>query len=284
MKNKISVFGSSGFIGTEYCKLFPDEVIKIPREDMISKSNNILYFISTNHNYNVFSDVHLDIDTNLNTLMDVLENCKENKNVTFNFISSWFVYGKIDDLPAKEDSHCNPKGFYSITKRAAEQLLISYCETFGIKYRIIRLCNVYGSSDAKVSEKKNALQHLTSEVIKGRDINLYDGGENIRDFMHVEDICRAINLIVKNSLINDIINVGSGIPHKFIDMMSYIKNKTSSKSKFISVEAPRFHKVVQVQDMYLNVDKLKSLGFEPKYDIWNGLDILMSNMKERINE
>lgn len=284
MKNKTSVFGSTGFVGSEYCRLFPEQVVKIQRESRVPQSDDILYLVSTNHNYNVFSDVHLDIDTNLNLLMDVLENCKKNKDITFNFVSSWFVYGKSGDLPAKEDSHCNPKGFYSITKRAAEQLLISYCETFEIEYRIIRLCNVYGPADTKVSKKKNALQYLTNRIVKGESVDLYDGGENIRDFLHIEDVCRAINLIIKNSPKNDIINVGSGIPHKFIDMMSYVKNKTGSESVFTFVKPPRFHKVVQVQDMYLNIDKLKDLGFKPKYNIWKGLDMLIDNMKEKTNE
>tara|TARA_Y100000034_G_scaffold29198_1_gene35167 strand:+ start:930 stop:1787 length:858 start_codon:yes stop_codon:yes gene_type:complete len=284
MKGKISVFGSTGFIGTEFCRLFPGQVIEIGRESRVPKTSDILYLASTNHNYNVFSDVHLDINTNLNVLVDVLENCKENKDITFNFVSSWFVYGKTDDLPAKEDSYCNPKGFYSITKRTAEQLLVSYCETFGIKYRIIRLCNVYGSSDTKVSKKKNALQYLTGEITSGRDVNLYDGGENIRDFMHVEDVCRAMKLIIKESPTNDIINVGSGNPYKFIDIMSYVKDKTGSKSAFISVDPPEFHKVVQVQDMYLNVDKLKNLGFKPRYNIWDGLDVLINSTKEQKNE
>ena len=97
---------------------------------MIKKIN--VYFISTVDNYNVHTDMHIDINTNLNVLMDVLKSFRESSpDAVFNFISSWFVYGNVP-LPAKEDSHCNPRGFYSITKRAAEQMLISYCETFGL--------------------------------------------------------------------------------------------------------------------------------------------------------
>ena len=109
MKDKISVFGSTGFIGSEYCSLYEDEISRIERNNYISKSDEILYFISTIDNYNVFADPFLDIDTNLSVLIETLENCKDRENVVFNFISSWFVYGKTDDLPAKEESYCNPK-------------------------------------------------------------------------------------------------------------------------------------------------------------------------------
>ena len=279
----LSVYGGTGFIGSAYCNIFPEEVIPIPRAQKAPETNNILYFISTTHNYNVFEDPYLDINTNLNLLVSVLEECKDKykEDVVFNFVSSWFVYGKTEDLPASESSFCDPLGFYSITKRAAEQLLVSYCETFGIKYRIIRLCNVYGASDTKVSKKKNALQYLINGILNNENINLYDGGENIRDFMHVSDVARAINLVIKKSPINDIINVGSGKPFKLIDIMSYVKEKTNSKSNFISIEPPEFHKIVQVKDMYLNVKKLDNLGFKPKYTIWDGLDMLIKSTKEK---
>jgi nucleoside-diphosphate-sugar epimerase len=284
IKSDVSVFGSTGFIGNIFCELYSNEANIIPREQREPETNNILYFISTIHNYNIFDSPHLDIETNLSLLIDVLEECKNKENVIFNFISSWFVYGKTEDQPANENSTCNPKGFYSITKRTAEQLLISYCETFGINYRILRLCNVYGETDTKVSKKRNALQNLIGELIYDKDIYLYDGGENIRDFMHVEDVCRAIKLCIDAAPLNEITNIGSGNPYKFKDIILYAKNAIGSNSTLHSCEAPEFHKTVQVKDMYLDVTKLKNMGFVQKYTIWEGLDILINNLKEVLNE
>ena len=276
-----SVYGSNGFIGSEYCNLFNNH-IPILREQDEPETNDLLYFISTTHNYHVFDDMTLDVDTNLIKLLNVLKSCrtKYDKDFTFNFISSWFVYGKTDDLPAKEDSVCNPKGFYSITKRAAEQLIISYCETFDIKYRILRLCNVYSDYDKKSSKQRNALQYLITEVVKGNDINLYNRGENIRDFLHVKDACRAIKLTIgSDKTINNTINIGSGVPTKFIDVMNYVKNKTNSPSNFNFIDPPHFHKVVQVRDMYLETSFLKSLGFIQSIDIYEGVDKLIENIQ-----
>jgi nucleoside-diphosphate-sugar epimerase len=275
----ISVYGSTGFIGSHYCDLYNDNVIRINRNTRDPQSKDILYFISTVTNYNVFDNPHLDINTNLNVLVETLESCRKkyNSDFVFNFISSWFVYGKTNDLPASENSHCNPKGFYSITKRAAEQILISYCETYNIKYRILRLSNVYGTKDNKASKQKNAFLYLAKEVIQNRDIKLYNEGKNIRDFLHVSDACNGINLVISKGHTNEIYNIGSGQPNNFIETMSYVKAKSKSISKFEFISPPEFHKVVQIQDMFLDTTKLKQLGFQQRISIWNGLDEIINN-------
>ena len=274
----ISLYGATGFIGKAFHNNYPEETIAIAREQREPESDNVLYMISTVDNYNVYKDPYLDINTNLNVLIQTLEKCKDKPDLVFNFVSSWFVYGKTNDLPATEETYCNPKGFYSITKRAAEQLLISYCETFGINYRIFRLCNVYGESDSKVSKKRNAMQYLINEIANDRDVNLYDGGENIRDYMYVGDVARAIYHCTKSAPINQIINIGSGRPTKIKDIMLYAKKKLNSKSNFNSIEAPDFHKVVQIKNMFLDNTKLKNLGFEEKFDLWSGVDMIIESM------
>ena len=75
--SKLSVYGSTGFIGGTFCDLYSDEVIKIPREERKPKSKDIIYFISTTTNSHVFNDLHIDVDTNLTVLTDVLEHCED---------------------------------------------------------------------------------------------------------------------------------------------------------------------------------------------------------------
>jgi nucleoside-diphosphate-sugar epimerase len=272
---KIDLFGGTGFIGSNYSKLYPDSTHIHDREDNVPVSNNVLYMISTTHNYHVFDDIHKDVDTNLTKLLKVLTNCKD-KDIVFNFVSSWFVYGDVE-LPAKEDSNCKPKGFYSITKKCAEDLIISYCDTFKIKYRILRLCNVYGGDDLGVSKQKNALQYLIGEIKNNRDIKLYYDGQFIRDYMHVYDVCSAINLCINSVEYNQIINIGSGIPQNFREIIDFIFEETKSTSKIIPIDAADFHKIVQVKDMYMDTAKLKNLGFVQNISIEDGMRKLLGN-------
>ena len=149
----------SGFIGSHFLSLYKDN-LKISREERKPLTKDILYLISTVHNYHIYDDMNLDVNTNLKVLCEVLENCKE-KDITINFISSWFVYGKSEKLPVKETDICFPSGFYSITKKCAEDLLISFCQTFKINYRIIRLCNVLGANDKGASRKKKCINMVS---------------------------------------------------------------------------------------------------------------------------
>lgn len=279
--NKINVFGGTGFIGGRFSKKYPNIVILNERNDYIPKTNNILYFISTVDNYNIHKNLHIDIDTNLNVLMNVIGNIDKNSDTIINFVSSWFVYGQNEKIPFKEDDlSCNPTGFYSITKRCAEQLLISYCNTFGIKYRIFRLANVIGEGDIKISKKKNALQFLIKEVVNNKDIELYYGGEVLRDYIYVDDVCDAIYHCMNYSPENQIINIGNGKPYKLLDIINKSIIKSESTSKIININPTHFHNVVQVKNSYLDITKLDSYGFKCKYTIDDILDNLINYYKE----
>jgi nucleoside-diphosphate-sugar epimerase len=265
---KISVYGSSGFIGGTFCNLFSEDVIKIPRDQRKPESKNILYLISTISNYNVFDNLNLDVDTNLTVLLDTLQYCKDN-DLIFNYVSTGFVYGP-DIVYAKEDDPCDPRGFYSITKRTAEQLLISFCNTFDVKYRIMRIANVYGQ-DKTVSSKKNVLGFLIRLMKENKPITLYDDGMQLRDYMHVTDICKALKLVIDDGEINSIYNIASGNALPFREIIETVKKILRSESELISVETPKFNKIAQAKNFALNADKLKSLGFKPEIDLYSGL-------------
>jgi nucleoside-diphosphate-sugar epimerase len=181
-------------------------------------------------------------------------------------------------LPAKETSVCNPRGFYSITKKCAEDLLISFCETYKLKYRILRLCNVYGLGDEGTSKKKNALQYLLEEIKNNKSIQLYYDGNFIRDYMNIRDVCKAIYLCINdNTTVNQIINIGSGVPQKFGEIIRFAIKEAKSASSVTSVYPPDFHKQVQVKDMYLDVTKLSKLGFKQEINIFDGVREILSS-------
>ena len=286
---EINVFGGFGFVGSEYCRIAEHVLVKNFRDNYTVRSNQCVYFISTVDNYNIHVDSTLDIETNLITLMKVLDNyrdyIKKNK-VTgcFNFISSWFVYGQDSGFGEgsrgiKETDPCEPKGFYSITKRCAEQLLISYCETFDLNYRILRLANVLGPQDKKVSAKKNAVQYLLGELAANRPVDLYDSGYFYRDYIDVRDCARAIDLVVNQGELNSIYNIGNGKPIIFRDIIRYARDAMDSGSEIRTIEQKEFHKKVQSsRSFYMDNTKIKELGYRQYFKTYETIDSIIQNI------
>ena len=285
MSEKISVYGSTGFIGTAFCDSSPDEVIRVDRQRNEPPTRKILYLISTVDNYNVFGNPYLDVETNITKLLDVLTACKRKyqNNFEFNFVSSWFVYGKRNyrkyPLPCRENDPCFPAGFYSITKRTAEELLISFCETYGIKYRIFRLTNIIGYRDQKASAKKNAIIYMMKKLQNNEPVELYDNGTPVRDFMHIDDCIDALNVCMSNEdSLNQIINISNNDPVTILRFMEYAKAKFGSTSEFKSVPTPEFHKTVQIKNMILDNQKLRSYGYTPRNCLEDAIDMIVEEM------
>ena len=269
----ISVFGGTGFVGSEYCRQNPEDTI-IDRDSDTPKDSDVLYFISTVDNYNVYKDPFLDIDTNLTKLVRVLEECKKQKVNTFNFISSWFVYGMNNKLPVKESDHCDPMGFYSITKHAAEKLIQSYCKTFDMNYRILRLGNVIGENATKVSLQRNALQQIIKDLIDGEEVKLYNKGTDIRDFIDVKDCARAIKCCIDNGNPNEIYNISNGEGNTILDLVNHSLTFFETKSNIHYIDPPNFHKKVQAKDMIMDVSKLKECGYTQSIDVKDTIETI----------
>jgi nucleoside-diphosphate-sugar epimerase len=270
---KVSVFGASGFVGSHFCTLFPELAQAEPRDAESPAHDEILYLISTTHNYHVYDNLEIDIDTNLKRLMRVLERCRD-RDFTLNFVSSWFVYGTQTELPAEESAVCRPQGFYSITKKCAEDLLASFCRTFHKRYRILRLSNVYGPGD-RFSKRKNALQYLIQRLVRNEPVELYAAGTPVRDYLYVDDVCRALELCTRTAPLGEITNIGSGTPARLGDLIYYCRDRLGSKSEITSIDPPEFHRTVQAHDFWLDTTRLKRLGFRPEVDIYAGLDRVM---------
>ena len=258
----VNLFGN-GFIGSYYSKHY-DTVVN-SRNDLIPRFKDVLYTISTVTNSSIEANPYIDIETNLITLMRVLENWRGRyRGGVFNFVSSWFVYGNTE-LPAREDSVCNPVGIYSITKHAAERLLDAYCTQFDLRYRIIRLANVVGAGDHKAGQSKNVFNYLIKEAKYNRPVHLFFNGEMTRDYIHIHDACEAIHRIVSTGDVNATYNVGNGISTSMNEVLRLARSFGSSSSITLIDEPPPYH--FYIKDMVLDNTKLLGLGYRPSYTV-----------------
>lgn len=262
----VTVFGGTGYIGRRFCELYSAQAQ--PRDALIPSGNKILYLISTTHNHHLATNPYIDIDTNLTHLMRVLESSRRVPDVEFNFVSSWFVYGAVG-RPADERTPCDPQGFYSITKRAAEQLLMAYCQHHKIPWRIMRLCNVIGDRDHNSGPNKNVLQRMIEDCRSHRDIQLINNGDFLRDYLHRDDVCDAIDMVISQGDRDRIYNIGSGNSIRFRQALEYIQTQTVSRSRIINQQ--RF----DVVDCLLDCSRLTKLGWRPTRTWQQAIDSML---------
>lgn len=245
----------------------------------------IYHCASTVDNYNILNDPYLDVRTNINGTIHLLELCKNlPKKPKFIYLSTFFVYGNQFDktkIPINEDSPTDPLAIYPATKLCAENIIKIYSRLYGIPYLIFRFTNVYGEKEDYDNKKKGALNYLIMAAIKGIDLNLYEGGNFYRDYIHVEDVVSALKFL-EQRVTNDLYLIGYGEKVLFKDIFNYIFQKTASKSLVKSINPPKFHKVVGIKNFVSDIAKIKKAGWSPRIDYRSGVDRVIQRYKTLI--
>jgi dTDP-L-rhamnose 4-epimerase len=114
-------------------------------------------------------------------------------------------------VPTREDDTIRPASIYAATKFAQEELVRVACEALSIDYAILRLQNVYGEGQSLKNPYTGILSIFSTRIRRGLDLPIFEDGNETRDFVHVEDVARAMHAcLVSSDPINQIINVGSG--------------------------------------------------------------------------
>ncbi len=234
----------------------------------------IFHCASTVHNYHVLTDCHIDVMTNIEGTINLLEQCKNFKEKPrIIFPSTFFVYGNEYDnsnKPINEESKTDPLALYPATKLCAEQIIKLYSRLYDIPYTICRFTNVYGIGEKYDDPKKAWLNYFIMGAIKGQKANIYNGGNFLRDYIYIEDVIDAL-IFIEQKQINDTFLVGFGKPVKFMDMIDYVLEHTGNKIKVGTIDPPAFHQAVGIKNFVADTKKINSLGWKAKIDYKEGL-------------
>ncbi|MEA1926141.1 MAG: dTDP-glucose 4,6-dehydratase [Patescibacteria group bacterium] len=240
---KLLVTGGCGFIGSNFIhyilKKYPDH--KIVNLDALTYAGNLenLKGIENNPNYEfVKGDItdkklvnklvkdadtivhfaaesHVDrsilnsdtfIRTNVNGTHTLLETAKNSGNKRFHHVSTDEVYGSLEknDSAFNESAPYDPRSPYSASKAASDHLVRAYFHTYDLPITISNCSNNYG----RYQFPEKLIPLFATNLIEGGKIPVYGDGKNIRDWLHVEDHCRAIDEIIHNGKIGETYCVG----------------------------------------------------------------------------
>jgi dTDP-glucose 4,6-dehydratase len=167
----------------------------------------IVNFAAESHVDRSILDASPFVDTNVSGTQNLLEACRSRPVERFLHISTDEVYGDREGIEAADEtSALAPSSPYAATKAAADLMCFSYVRTHGVPVLVTRSSNNYGPY--QFPEKLIPL--LIRNGLNGMDLPVYGDGKQIRDWLHVEDNCRAILAVLEKGRTGSIYNIGTG--------------------------------------------------------------------------
>ncbi len=284
---KVLITGGAGFIGShivdklimnDYKVVIIDNLLtgsinNLPQSDKIEFYKNDIYkddieFIFDRERPDfcihlaaqtsvAYSEKEPVYDANLNIVssIKILELCKKYNVKKFLTASSAAVYGMPKTLPITEEHSTKPISFYGISKLTMEK----YIELFNVPYVIFRFSNVYGPRQFS-SKESGVIAIFHDAMLNNKDINIFDDGTQIRDFLFVKDIAQIVLLTIESDIVNKTYNFSSntGINiNKLFEMMKDLYQYKKSPNYL----PPR---IGDIKDSILDNFKIKSVFKEFK--------------------
>lgn len=205
------------------------------------------------------------IDSNITGVRVLLDACRRHSVGKYHQVSTDEVYGELLDSEGQffEDSPLKPNNPYSVTKAAADMLVLSYHKIFGLHTTISRCANNYGICQHYEKFIPKSIRH----VMNNENIPVHGNGQNIRDWVNVFDHCQGIAKIVEKGRAGEVYNIGSNNERTNLEIAQLVLNTMNDSSVEIEFVKDR---PTNDKRYSINYDKIaKELGYEPKYTFEN---------------
>jgi dTDP-glucose 4,6-dehydratase len=205
------------------------------------------------------------VQTNVAGTTNLLSNSLKNGVGVFHQVSTDEVYGSILSGSWDEEFPLRPNSPYAASKASADLIALAYAHSFGMDVRISRCSNNYGPNQ----HPEKLIPLAITNLIKAKKIPIYGDGLNRRDWLHVEDHCRAIELILEKGRTGQIYNVGGGFECTNLEIAAKISEiMGEGQSTIECVKDRRGHDF----RYSVNWNKLAvETGYEPKNNFNDGL-------------
>ena len=225
---------------------------------LVEKSNVVVHFAAESHVDRSIMSAGDFITTDVVGTFVLLEAARRAKALTrFIQISTDEVYGSVAQGASRETDELKPRNPYSASKAGADRLAYSFWATYGVPVVIIRASNNYGPF--QFPEKIIPL--FITNALDNLPLPLYGDGLNVRDWLHVSDHCRAIDVVLDSGQPGEVYNVGGGNEVTNIDLTRRILELTSRPASLITPVADR---PGHDRRYALDSAKLRALGWRPQ--------------------
>lgn len=298
----ILVTGGAGFIGSNLIRFFlqtyaecriinldkltyagnPDNLKDVEQDpryefvlgDIRDRDSVVRLFEQADMVVHLAAETHVDrsiVDAGEFVLTDVygsfilFEALRQARIEVFLHVSTDEVYGSRDEGFFAEGDPLNPSSPYAASKAGADRLGYSYVVTYGLPIIIIRPSNNYGPF--QYPEKFIPL--FATNALEDKNLPLYGRGTNVRDWLFVEDHCRAIDLILRRGVLGEAYNVGANAEVRNIEVAERIVDILGKPKELIDFVQDRLG---HDRRYALDCAKLRDLGWRPEQPFAEGLE------------
>ena len=201
----------------------------ITRKENVEKAtkncNCIVNFAAETHVDRSIIEAGTFVLTDIYGIYNLLEAARKLDISRFEQISTDEVYGHIQKGSFKEEDKLNPRNPYSASKAGAELLCQAYSETYGLPVIITRSSNNYGP----YQHPEKLIPKTIIYALLNKPIPVYGTGENVRDWIYVEDNCEAIDLVLQKSEAGEIYNIAANQELKNLQVMKTVLKLAKSR-------------------------------------------------------
>ncbi|MEV8038699.1 dTDP-glucose 4,6-dehydratase [Streptomyces sp. NPDC086182] len=180
-------------------------------------------------------------------------------------VSTDEVYGSIDQGSWTEEWPLAPNSPYAASKACSDLVARAYWRTHGLDLSITRCSNNYGP----YQHPEKVIPLFVTNLLEGRQVPLYGDGRNVREWLHVDDHCRGIHLVLNGGRAGEIYNIGGGNEYSNLALTERLLELTGAGEKMIRRVADR-----KAHDLRYSIDESKireQLGYAPQTGFETGL-------------
>lgn len=235
------------------------------------KPDIVVNFAAESHVDRSIEGPEIFLRTNILGTQVMMDACREYGIKRYHQVSTDEVYGDLPldrpDLFFTEQTPIHTSSPYSASKASADLLVMAYNRTYDLPTTISRCSNNYGPYH--FPEKLIPL--MIANALNDRPLPVYGKGENVRDWLYVEDHCKAIDLIIHNGTVGEVYNIGGHNEMKNIDIVKLICKKLNKPESLIRFVTDR-----KGHDLRYAIDPTKihnELGWLPETRFADGIDL-----------
>ena len=204
------------------------------------------------------------IKTDILGTYTLLEAAKKHNVAQYIQISTDEVFGSIKKGAFSENSPFKPSSPYAASKAGADHLCRAYFKTYNLPVIVTHSCNVFGPN--QYPEKIIPL--FITNLLENKKVPIYGSGKQVREWIFIEDHCRAIEMIMKKGQAGEVYNIGTGSSKQNIETARFILQELGFDKKMIEYAKDRSGHDFRYA---INYKKLKSLGWKPRVNWEEGL-------------